>query len=100
MSSIESVSKALYAIHTAEDKLKAAQLAAIEWENVAVKWERRAKNADMAEFARTVLEVCRENMYRVFTSRDEKKLLDNAFSAYIALSTIAQLWQAMASEDE
>jgi hypothetical protein len=90
----------LWAFSSAKNKLEAARDAAIEWENVAVKWEERAKNPDMAEFARTVLEICRNKMYNIFTSRDEKEMLDNAFRAYIAVSTIAQLWQAMTAEDE
>ncbi len=101
MSSIESVSAALYDIYTAKDKLAAASRAAIEWETLAYEWRGYVTDERISRFAGISLEICSKYMYKVFVSEDDdEEFSKNVYAARVAWLTIAQLWQAMTAEDE
>ncbi len=100
MSSIKSVRKALYAIHTAEDKLAAARVAAIEWETLAREWQDYATDESLGRFADAVFKMCGRYLYKIFVSEGDKELSRNVYAALKALEISAQLWESMASEDE
>ncbi len=100
MSSIESVSAALYDIYTAKNKLAAASRAAIEWETLACGWQVYAANESMGSFAVTACDICSQYMYKVFVSEDDEELDENVYAALTAWRTIAQLWQSMTADDD
>ncbi len=101
MSSIESVSAALYDIYTAKNKLAAVRVAALEWEKQVDEWTGCPINESQNKFAIAAFDICHNHMYKVFVSEDDdEEFSKNVYAARVAWRTIAQLWKAMTAEDD
>jgi hypothetical protein len=100
MSSIESVSNALYDINISKNKLAAARDAAIEWEILVREWQEYATDESMDRFASAAFQMCIDCMYNIFVSKDYGEPFESVYAAIKVFDIVAQLWQAMTAEDE